>query len=241
MIEMNHSELTGLRAREALAATDRAEMFSLLAQYFEGVTREQFERDLTEKNWVIEIRHAQRLVGFSTLLMEEVCFEGQALTVIYSGDTIMSPEARNSPELARTWITSVNYLRASTPSHPCYWLLLTSGYRTYRFLPVFWKEFTPRHDARTPAYEQRLTHQLAQRQYGQWYDPLRGIVRFPCPQRLRGSLGVINPARTGSPHVNYFLTRNPGHADGDELVCLTEISAANLTPAGRRMVTASAA
>jgi hypothetical protein len=29
---------------------------------------------------------------------------------------------------------------------------------------------------------------------------------------------------------------NPGHANGDELACLTEISRSNLTPAGERMV-----
>jgi hypothetical protein len=32
------------------------------------------------------------------------------------------------------------------------------------------------------------------------------------------------------------MERNPGHADGDELVCLAELSDANLTAAGRRMV-----
>ena len=38
------------------------------------------------------------------------------------------------------------------------------------------------------------------------------------------------------PHVAFFLKRNPGHGDGDELVCLTELSDDNLTRAGRRMV-----
>jgi hypothetical protein len=31
-------------------------------------------------------------------------------------------------------------------------------------------------------------------------------------------------------YVAFFLSRNPGHAAGDELVCLTELSPANLTP-----------
>ena len=62
------------------------------------------------------------------------------------------------------------------------------------------------------------------------------MVRFPEPQRLRGDLAGIPPGRRKSPHVDYFARRNPGHADGDELVCLTELSDDNLTPAGRRMV-----
>jgi hypothetical protein len=35
--------------------------------------------------------------------------------------------------------------------------------------------------------------------------------------------------------VGFFLARNPGWREGDELVCLTEIAEGNLTPAGRRL------
>ena len=59
--------------------------------------------------------------------------------------------------------------------------------------------------------------------------------------RPQGSAGlngqsVPDPGeRMTDPHVKFFATRNPGHAHGDELVCLTELSSANLTAAGRRM------
>ena len=208
----------------------------LLSHHFDGVTREQFERDLAEKNWVVEIRREDRLLGFSTLLVCEAHFAGHALTAIYSGDTIVASEAWGSPALARTWIAAVNHLRAACPSRPCYWLLLTSGFRTYRFLPIFWREFFPRHATPTPSSEERLLHHLAAAHYGTWYDASSGIVRFPRPQRLRGQLGAVPVGRTGDPDVAFFLTRNPGHAGGDELACLTEISQDNLTAAGRRML-----
>lgn len=229
-------DITGLRPRDALTTADRAEMFSLLSKHFDGVTPEQFEHDLSEKNWVVEIRHEQRLVGFSTLLVRADEFEGCPFTAIYSGDTIMSPEAWGTTALARTWIAAVNGLRAASPECPCYWLLLTSGFRTYRFLPVFWKEFFPRHEMPTPVGRQRLLDYLARRRYGRCYDASRGIVSFPCPQKLCGELGALPIGRAGKPDVAFFLSRNPGHADGDELACLTEIDADNLTPAGRRMV-----
>ncbi|MDJ0694121.1 hypothetical protein [Mastigocoleus sp. MO_188.B34] len=41
------------------------------------------------------------------------------------------------------------------------------------------------------------------------------------------------------PHIEFFDRMNPGHLNGDELVCLTEISETNLTPAGKRMWFAS--
>ena len=61
-------------------------------------------------------------------------------------------------------------------------------------------------------------------------------MRFARPQRLRGPLGEIPASRRRNADVAFFIDRNPGHAQGDELVCLTKISETNLTPAGRRMV-----
>jgi hypothetical protein len=228
--------INGLLPRDGLSGTQRDEMYALLSHHFDGVTREQFERDLSEKNWVVEIRHHERLLGFSTLLVGEAHLDGHALTAIYSGDTIVAPEAWGSPALARTWIAAVNHLHAANPARPCYWLLLTSGFRTYRFLPVFWREFYPRHGTPTPLHQQRLLDHLAATHYGMWHDPTSGIVRFPRPQRLRGSLGTVPAGRAADPDVAFFLARNPGHANGDELACITEISVDNLTAAGRRMI-----
>ena len=116
------------------------------------------------------------------------------------------------------------------------WLLLTSGFRTYRFLPVFWREFFPRFDAATPEFIQRLLDQLAQQRFGTQFCRGAGVVRFVSPQRLRDGLQDIPGGRERDPHIAFFLSRNPGHVSGDELVCLTELCAENLTAAGRRMM-----
>ena len=228
--------VTGLVRREELEPQQRDEMFALLSSHFESVTRDQFEHDLAEKNWVVEIRRNGTLSGFSTLLATPMQFDGRWLTAIYSGDTIVAPDAWGSPNLARTWIAAVNQLRAAFPGQPCYWLLLTSGFRTYRFLPLFWREFFPRHDGPTPPEKRLLLNYLAEARYGDLFDPIEGIVRFVRPQRLRGPLREIPSGRESDPNVAFFLDRNPGHVKGDELVCLTEISETNLTPAGWRMV-----
>ena len=221
----------------SLTTAQRDEMFALLAAHFEGVTRAQFEHDLAEKNWVVQIRRDGILLGFTTLLARDVQHGAREITAIYSGDTIVAPEAWNSPALARGWIAAVNRIRNARPAQPCYWLLLASGFRTYRFLPVFWREFFPRHNAVTPPEQQLLLATLARAQYGICYDENTGVVRFPHPQRLRGPLAQVPAGRELNPQVAFFLERNPGHARGDELVCLTEISEGNLTRAGWRMVT----
>jgi hypothetical protein len=148
----------------------------------------------------------------------------------------MSPEGWSSPSLARTWIASVNFLRAQAEARACYWLLLTSGFRTYRFLPLFWRHFSPRFDGASSRNEQRLLGHLARERYRDSFDAASGIVRFAHPQKLRPTLAEIPSGRMRDPHVAFFLERNPGHATGDELACLVEIDESNLTAAGRRMV-----
>jgi hypothetical protein len=221
------------RGELAVAQTDA--MFQLLAHHFEGVIWEQFDRDLAEKNWVVLIHRNTRLVGFSTLLVYESTFAGGPVSVVCSGDTIVAPEAWGTTALSRGWITAVNHIRGYYPRGRYYWLLLTSGFRTYRFLPVFWREFYPRFDAPTPASLGKLRDHLAAERFGKQYDSQAGIVRFHRPQRLRGELKIIHGERMADPHVAYFLIHNPGHVEGDELVCLTELCPENLTAAGRRM------
>jgi hypothetical protein len=113
-----------------------------------------------------------------------------------------------------------------------YWLLITSGFRTYRFLPVFWKEFWPRHDS--PALPAILIAMASER-FGRRYDPAAGIVRLAAPQVLRNGLAEIPPSRLGNPHVQFFARVNPGHARGDELACLCPLTRANQTPAGCKL------
>jgi hypothetical protein len=182
------------------------------------------------------LQREETLVGFSTLLAYSTSFEGQSVNVIYSGDTIVAPEAWGSTALPRAWVAGVEALRATLPAGRCFWLLLTSGFRTYRFLPVFWREFFPRFDAPTPPATQRLLDQLAGDRFGAQFDARAGVVRFTRPQRLRAGLEHVPAGRANDPHVAFFITLNPGHANGDEFVCLTELCPGNLTVAGRRMM-----
>jgi hypothetical protein len=219
-----------------LAAREKTEMFQLLTEHFDGITSEQFARDLAEKNLALLLRRGEILVGFSTLLSYTTTFENAGINVIYSGDTIVSPAAWGTTALPRAWVAGVEALRAESPPGRCFWLLLTSGFRTYRFLPVFWREFIPRFDAPGPPGTRQLLNQLAGDRFGAQFLPSSGIVRFARPQKLRAGLNAIPPGRVGDSHIAYFLSRNPGWTNGDELVCLTELSPENLTPAGRRMV-----
>lgn len=222
--------------RTALTPAQKSEMFQLLSRHFDGVTPGQFARDLAEKNLALLLQRGETLVGFSTLLSYSTLFEKEAINVIYSGDTIVTPEAWGTMALPRAWVAGVEALRADLPPGRCFWLLLTSGFRTYRFLPVFWREFYPRFDAATPPEIQRLLLTLARERFGSQFDSLAGVVRFNAAQKLREGLNQVPSSRESDPHVGFFLASNPCWRNGDELVCLTELKPENLTPAGRRMM-----
>jgi hypothetical protein len=230
------SDIATAVAVESLTPRDRDEMFALLQAHFEGVTQAQFDADLDRKDWALRITRDDVLVGFSTLQAYSTVASGRPVNVIYSGDTVMSPDAWGSPVLSRGWIALVRWIQASRPGEPWHWLLLSSGFRTYRFLPVFWREFWPRHDAEPDEFTRALMDALAIQQFDGCYDRSTGVVRFPRPQRLRGHLAGIPEGRENDPHIRFFLERNPGHDRGDELVCLAELGDDNLTAAGRRMV-----
>jgi hypothetical protein len=226
-----------------LAGALQDDMFALLAQHFEGVTRKQFEADLAEKNIVLTLCEAAtgRLTGFSTMRVYETAVDGAAVSVVCSGDTITDPSSWSSSALPREWIAAVNRLRIHYPNGPYYWLLITSGFRTYRLLSTFWQRFYPRYDLVPSPEQQRLLDAIAGERFGQRYDDHSGVVRLARPQVLRPHLAGIPPKRMDDPHVAFFARRNPGHARGDELACLCELSEGNLTRAGRRMVFGAAA
>lgn len=222
--------------REKLEEAERRAMLGLLSAHFQGVTPKRFVADLAEKNWVLLLEDEGGLRGFSTLQIYETAGpDGAPVTVVYSGDTIVERGAWATAALPKSWIAAVRALRELHPRGPLYWLLLTSGFRTYRFLPVFWREFWPRHNATTPEKVRRLMGFLARERFGRLYDPDDGVVRFPQPQVLREGLDEVPEGRLADPHVTFFLEMNPGWVRGNELVCLTELTEGNLTAAGRRM------
>jgi hypothetical protein len=119
---------------------------------------------------------------------------------------------------------------------PVYWLLISSGYKTYRFLTVFYKEFYPCYDRPTPPEMQNLMNFLASQRYGSDFYPERGIVRFKNGATpLREGVAEVTDERLSDPHVAYYVKVNPHHDQGDELVCITRVHPDNFTPAGRRM------
>lgn len=226
-----------VQARHLLprAVTDR--MFVLLAEHFEGTERATFDRDLAEKQWVVLLHDPDgTLVGFSTLMTLETHVEDRPIRAFFSGDTIVHRHYWGDPALAVVWGNFVLDQAARHPESKTYWFLISKGFRTYRFLPLYFKQFYPRHDTPTPPLLQAILDHLATLKFPGQYDPKSGLIRLEGPQdRLREELAEIPAGRLNDPHVAFFLERNPRYTEGDELACLAEIHPDNLTAAAVRI------
>jgi hypothetical protein len=215
----------------------RDTMFALMRDHYENVRRDSFERDLGEKRWVIELLSAAgELCGFSTQTLVEVCVGGRQVTALYSGDTIIAREHWGDSALTHVWGRLALALMDATDGE-LYWFLISKGYKTYRFLPIFFNEFYPRHDVPTPAGVQAVLGALGRHKFAGEYDAAAGVVRGgPGKDRLRAGVADLTPQRLRDPHVAYFAGRNPGHARGDELCCLAPLTRANFTAAAWRVI-----
>jgi len=212
-------------------------MHALMDRHFSGVDPFRFVRDLRDKHRIVVVEDDEGQVrGFTTLRFWDATVDGRRIQVVCSGDTIVDTSARWNTALAQGWLEAVMRGRSSRPGLPLYWLLICSGYRTYRYLPVFFREFWPRHERLTPPTVDRLMRGLAADLWGQCYEPADGIVRFANPQVLRAGTAWPARGRRRDPHVEFFLRRNPGHFRGDELVCLAPVDESNFSCAGKRIL-----
>jgi hypothetical protein len=223
-----------VRERKALSADDVARMYALYATYYDGTSCALFADDLAGKSHVIELTAEGMLVGFSTLAVLPFEYRGWPNLALFSGDTIIDQSHWGEQALVAAFCRFAGRLRAQRDV-PLYWLLISKGYRTYRYLSLFARTYYPQHVAPTPAAVQERLDELARRKFGAAYDAASGIVRFPQSRgHLKPAWADVREHLQRHEVVRFFLDRNPGYASGDELVCLTELAADNLRSFARR-------
>jgi hypothetical protein len=211
-----------------LDAPTRERMWSLYARYYDGVTRDTFDRDLSGKRDAIVAYDAGdgSLQGFSTLTWDRHRHEGRAFLALFSGDTIVSPEYWGQRALQNAFGRYFTRVKLAHPFTPLYWFLISKGYKTYLLLSRNFPEHWPRHDAAVPAWERGALDLLARERFGDAWAPAEGVVRFERPEaRLREDVAPVDDETAAAADVRFFLQANPGHARGDELACLGRIRA----------------
>ncbi len=221
---------------DQLSAELKGTMYGLMHEFYQ-VERESFFCDLNRKTNVILLEDpAGELRGFTSVALYDLCINKVNTRILFSGDTIIHPDFWGSLELPRVWGHFMFETLQACGSVPLYWFLISSGFRTYRFLPAYFSEFFPRYDRPTPPEMQAVLDAAATSLFSDAYDQKTGIVKLYSPTPLRAGVSEPSEERLQNPHIAFFLQKNPGHDAGDELACLTRLQWENFKPFVKRLL-----
>ena len=212
--------------------------YRLLSHCFLGVTREDFDKDFHEKEAVILLRQADsgKIVGFSTLMTIALPLANADSIAVFSGDTAVLPEYRSSfgmgIEIAKYFLK----VRERCPNTLVFYVLISKGWRTYKVLPFFFRDFYPNPQGTTASLEKEVADAFGMAKYPANYLPDLSLIRFSQEgQRLRPGSIDVSPHQ-GDPFISFFLQANPDYLRGDELVCVASIEPGNFTSQLNRLM-----
>ena len=205
-------------------------MFRIMETYYGNVTIENFCADLREKRDAVLLSdESGDIRGFTTLA---VWLYDARTQLLYSGDTIVEKDYWGRHDLSQAWAKhAMAYAEAFDGT--TYWFLLSKGYKTYKYLSTFFNKYYPRADTQTPANIQLLMDSFAKRRYGDKYS---NGVWAAGNDFLKGEYDNTGAAAARDKNTEFFLSKNPGYMNGDELICLCEMSLGNLNKLGRRVL-----
>ena len=213
----------------ALSQMDRDRMFQLMVEHYDNIKYCSFRNDLMEKDSVLILKDEEGILqGFTTIKIFEYPVNDVPVRLAFSGDTIIDKDHWGSLELHRSWIRAV-YSLVGGDKGEAYWLLISKGYKTYRFLPVYFHSFYPCYDKETPEFEKKIIDTFCKYRHHEYYKADKGVICFNGEKDfLKKGIADISEKHMKDPHIKFFVTRNPGYLMGDELVCLTKLNSVNM-------------
>ncbi len=212
-----------------LTESEILQMYDLMDKHYQGVVLESFRKDLDAKSKVFLFFKNNLIQGFTGLHFKSVIFKEKEMLVAYSGDTVLSKTYRGSLSIPVYWGRYMLKLSETEPH--LYWLLTSKGFRTYRYLSVFFHHFIPKPESLNTDLDE-LRDWIAKVYFGEDYDHKTGIlIRSKNTQTIRDITGDKKAiASSKDTFINYFATANPNYHLGHELVCLAHFQAKNIHP-----------
>jgi hypothetical protein len=214
--------------------SEKQQLFALFQQFYANTNYKQFQADFEEKNWLIRMTDAGRLAGFSTQELIDLPIDGNPTRFLFSGDTIVHPDYWQKSHLAGAFGHLFQHIQSRTTS-PLYWFLISKGFRTYRFLPVFFKQFHPMLSGNNNELKP-LLDAIATHKFGSCYNSATELIEFEkTKDHLEGPFAEIPNNRNADAHIDFFLRRNPNYRTGTELAGIAPLTD-NLTRCGNRVI-----
>jgi hypothetical protein len=228
----------GVFAIAELSSSQRSGMLRLLQSCYANVTRDQFEKDLSEKEWaIVGTDESGDVWCFTTLKRIRHEVDGKRIMAFYSGDTASRPDTRGTATSAGIWLLIRKMFSevAADPDADYYWFMISSTYKSFRLLSRMFVDYAPSPDRELTLREKQILSGLARIKKFE-YDAERSIVRFENASIPKEEEPTDTARQKPDPIAVFFDAANPGAGNGERLASLTALRLDNLTPVGRRFV-----
>ena len=245
---MNNNAATALALKAKYHAIHKIDvhhirqMYGIYSQYYENTSWDLFLRDLSKKTGVFLLvcPKEQRVVGFSTIVVNEMVVNGENARMIFSGDTIIERAYWGSRALQLAFFRYVLMEKARHPRQAIYWLLISKGFKTYLLLANNFTNYYPNPENRD-AYLAEVVDAYCQQVFPEYFDADKRILDFGHDyQCLKGDVADITPELLATnDKIRFFAQRNPEWQRGTELPCVGVLNTENLYKYVLRLLTKS--
>ena len=135
---------------------------------------------------------AGRISGFTTLTRLHATVDGEPVRALFSGDTVTEATYWARNDTARAVALLLQHMLEIAQDVECrwYWFVISSTYRSYRLLPMIFRESYPSPGCDMPSQVTRALEALTARKFGGGYDPESSVIRFPHATVFRSGSDV---------------------------------------------------
>jgi hypothetical protein len=217
-----------LRRTSLLSPSDLDEIWALTQRYID-TSRAFSEKKLLEMPEVGLWRtRGGELAGLVVLEAYQMEWRTRASTIIFTSSVVLDERYRGRNLVLMTGLRVLLREKLRRPLTPAYWFFDTFSYKSYLILPRNLAQFWPRRGVATPESVAQFIDHLARRRYGADWSAETGVVRRSGEKRLQATAAPLDSKALSDPDIRFFDTVNPGHRDGDMLVCLAPLSFRNM-------------
>jgi hypothetical protein len=223
-----------IRPSGSLTSTELEEIWALTARYVD-TPRQHYESKLLALPEVGLWRvRGGELAGLVSLQVRPVVWQGRTRIIIFTSSVVADERFRGRNLVLRTGLRLLVREKLRRPFAEAYWFFDTFSYKSYLILARNLGEFWPRRDRATPPRTRAFIDSLANERYGADWNQNRGVVHRSGYKHLRPETAPIDASLRSDPDVRFFEAANPGHREGDMLVCLAPLTVRNLLGAIKR-------
>ncbi len=212
------------------------DMFNLMDTFYENMNFSIFKKDLTNKDFcIILLDEKSYIQGFSTQKIMHIPVNGMKIHGVFSGDTIIHKDYWGSLELYKVF--SQYFFEYGTKFSEFYWFLISKGYKTYKILTTFFKEFYPNYKEDTPRDILEIINGFGKYAYLDEFNEKTGIIEYKTNKdKLKEGVADITKKQEKDKNIAFFKSKNPGYVNGNDLVCVTSLRKDNLHSLAQRLL-----